>query len=89
MGTFVTAWRWGVTGGTRAAQVCTASCQAGITGAGVGQLATRVVAVDNSSGFSGSGDVALTRCTQRAVAHRRLLHTFQSTLDLGPDVPKR
>lgn len=54
-GGFVRAWGWGVDTGANAFEVCTASCQAGIAGAGVGQLgATSVlgsgIAVDPVGG---------------------------------------
>ncbi len=56
-GSFVAAWGWGVDDGTAALQVCASGCQAGISGAGAGQLATpKFVAVDNSGGPS-AGDV--------------------------------
>jgi hypothetical protein len=67
-GTFVSAWGWGVADGTAAAQVCTSSCQAGISGSGAGQLAAPAfVAVDNSTGFSGSGDVYVADTTNNTV----------------------
>jgi DNA-binding beta-propeller fold protein YncE len=37
-GNFVSAWGWGVDDGSAAYQVCTQSCQAGITGSGAGQF---------------------------------------------------
>jgi DNA-binding beta-propeller fold protein YncE len=56
-GTFVSAFGWGVSDGTAAAQVCTSGCQAGISGSGTGQFNTPVfVAIDNSGGAS-QGDV--------------------------------
>jgi DNA-binding beta-propeller fold protein YncE len=56
-GTFVSAFGWGVSDGSTAAQVCTSGCQAGISGSGTGQFVTPVfVAVDNSGGAS-QGDV--------------------------------
>jgi hypothetical protein len=56
-GTFVSAFGWGVSNGSAAAQICTSGCQAGISGSGTGQFNTPVfVAVDNSGGAS-QGDV--------------------------------
>ena len=37
-GSFVKAWGWGVTDGANRLEVCTTSCQAGISGGGAGQL---------------------------------------------------
>ena len=51
---FVAAWGWGVADGADEFEVCTASCQAGLAGAGKGQLREAgVVAVDNSPGGTG------------------------------------
>jgi hypothetical protein len=63
-GAFIRAWGWGVADGTTAAlQTCTAGCQPGIAGAGLGQFTTPTfIAVDNSIGLSQSdvyvGDAA-------------------------------
>ena len=45
-GTFLAAWGWGVADGQAKSEVCTSSCQAGISGSGNGQ-------------FKGSGDIAI------------------------------
>jgi hypothetical protein len=56
-GTFVRAWGWGVADGLPSFETCTLVCQAGLAGAGSGQLTTPIfVAVDNSAGPS-AGDV--------------------------------
>jgi hypothetical protein len=56
-GNFISTWGWGVSDGSSAYQVCTSSCQAGISGQNPGQFAApRYVAVDNSGGPS-EGDV--------------------------------
>jgi DNA-binding beta-propeller fold protein YncE len=48
-GNFVSAWGWGVDDGSAAYQVCTQGCQAGIAGAGAGQLKdARGIATDGS-----------------------------------------
>lgn len=61
-GDFVRAWGWGVATGASAFELCTSSCQAGVSGPGVGQFAlqawddsgslliTPQVAVDQSDG---------------------------------------
>ncbi len=55
-GEFVRAWGWGVATGTEQFEVCTTSCQGGISGSGAGQLAIDLsptppqVAVDQSDG---------------------------------------
>jgi RTX calcium-binding nonapeptide repeat (4 copies)/NHL repeat len=49
-GTFLRAWGWGVANGSNAFQVCTSSCQAGISGAGAGQLSTPQGVAVGSSG---------------------------------------
>jgi DNA-binding beta-propeller fold protein YncE len=52
-GNFVATWGWGVGDGTATGQVCTAGCQAGISGSGPGQFQSpRYVEVDNSGGPS-------------------------------------
>jgi len=49
-GTFVRMWGWGVDDGSNALQVCTASCEAGINGAGDGQFENaRGIAVHGST----------------------------------------
>jgi DNA-binding beta-propeller fold protein YncE len=55
---FVAAWGWGVKDGvTKAFQVCTTECHAGLPGKGKGQFHTKGdIAVDNSTGPS-KGDV--------------------------------
>jgi ribosomal protein L24E len=56
-GAFVRAWGWGVENGTAEAQVCTAICQAGVSGSSPGEFESPTfVAVDNSGGLS-EGDV--------------------------------
>jgi hypothetical protein len=56
-GAFVRAWGWGVADGLPSFEVCTLSCQVGISGSGPGQFESPVfVAVDNSAGPS-NGDV--------------------------------
>lgn len=58
-GTFISAFGWGVDDGAAALQICTAGCEAGISGSGDGQLATPAgIAVDSSSGdvYVGSAD---------------------------------
>jgi tripartite motif-containing protein 71 len=48
-GSFLRAFGWGVLDGTAAPQVCTSTCQAGISGAGAGQLnKPTAVAVDST-----------------------------------------
>ncbi len=47
---FVRMWGWGVTDGSAAAQVCTASCRAGIYGSGVGQFDSPAGVAINSAG---------------------------------------
>ena len=50
-GGFVQAWGWGVSDGANTFETCTASCQAGISGSGAGQLSDpHGVAVDTASG---------------------------------------
>ncbi len=67
-GTFVSAFGWGVDDGTAVAQVCTSGCEAGIPGAGAGQLATPAfVAIDNSAGPS-AGDVYVADTTNNTVS---------------------
>ncbi len=59
-GEFIAAWGWGVADGTEEDEICTSSCQAGIAGAGKGQLREASgVAVDNSTSASdpSKGDV--------------------------------
>ena len=53
---FVAAWGWGVSDGkARNIEVCTSACQAGIAGAGKGQLQEAgPIAVDNSPGVEGT-----------------------------------
>jgi sugar lactone lactonase YvrE len=41
-GQFVSAWGWGVSDGTKAYQVCTSGCRAGLGGAGTGQFSSAV-----------------------------------------------
>jgi NHL repeat-containing protein len=56
-GTFIRGWGWGVATGASAFEICTSSCQAGLSGSGAGQFTNPAfVAVDNSSGAS-AGDV--------------------------------
>jgi hypothetical protein len=56
-GNFLRAWGWGVADGLPAFETCTLTCQAGLSGSGVGQFKTPAfLAVDNSGGAS-SGDV--------------------------------
>lgn len=56
-GNFIAAWGWGVADGLPTSEVCTSNCQAGIGGAGPGQLNyPAFLAVDNSGG-PGQGDV--------------------------------
>ncbi|HEV7494820.1 hypothetical protein [Baekduia sp.] len=56
-GAFIRAWGWGVADGLPALETCTLSCQAGLSGSGVGQFTTPTfIAVDNSAGAS-AGDV--------------------------------
>ncbi len=51
-GTFVRAWGWGVGGGV-GLESCFVTCQAGMSGSGLGQFTTPMfVAVDNSGGVS-------------------------------------
>ena len=49
-GAFLRTWGWGVADGSNAFQVCTSSCQAGITGAGDGQFNGPATLVTDSSG---------------------------------------
>jgi hypothetical protein len=56
-GTFVRAWGWGVADGLPAFEICTLSCQVGLSGSAPGEFTAPVfVAVDNSAGAS-AGDV--------------------------------
>jgi tripartite motif-containing protein 71 len=49
-GNFIRMWGWGVEDGSAALQVCTSSCQSGLSGDGDGQLATPVgLAIDPSN----------------------------------------
>ncbi len=48
-GEFISAWGWGVSDGRSEAEVCTASCKAGLAGEGAGQLDDpQAIAIDNS-----------------------------------------
>ena len=49
-GAFLRTWGWGVADGSNAFQVCTSSCQAGISGAGDGQFNGPATLVTDSSG---------------------------------------
>jgi hypothetical protein len=51
-GVFIRAWGWGVADGKEEAESCTSSCQAGIPGAGEGQLGegAQGIAIDQASG---------------------------------------
>jgi DNA-binding beta-propeller fold protein YncE len=56
-GAFIRAWGWGVADGLPMFETCTISCEAGLSGSGVGQFTIPAfVAVDNSGGES-AGDV--------------------------------
>jgi NHL repeat len=56
-GKFVRAWGWGVTTGAAAFQICTTTCQKGLTGSEPGEFTTGAfIAVDNTTGLS-KGDV--------------------------------
>jgi DNA-binding beta-propeller fold protein YncE len=49
-GEFIAAWGWGVQNGQKEFEICEASCEAGIAGAGKGQLSSpEAIAVDNST----------------------------------------
>ena len=66
-GGFVSAWGWGVSDGQTASEICTTSCEAGISGSGPGQFTTPTfIAVDNSSGSS-AGDVYVADTTTNTV----------------------
>jgi sugar lactone lactonase YvrE len=48
-GTFIATWGWGVTDGSAMSEVCTSSCQAGISGSGAGQFSGPAgIAVDGA-----------------------------------------
>ena len=49
-GAFLRTWGWGVADGSNAFQICTGSCQAGISGAGDGQFNGPATLVTDSSG---------------------------------------
>jgi hypothetical protein len=51
-GQFVSAWGWGVSDGTKAYQVCTSGCRAGLGGAGTGQFSSAVgITTDGTNVF--------------------------------------
>ncbi len=73
-GVFIRAWGWGVADGLPAFETCTLSCQAGITGTGPGQLASRtLIAVDNSGGPS-EGDVYVASAVVTSAGTARVDH---------------
>jgi tripartite motif-containing protein 71 len=55
-GSFLRAFGWGVLDGTAAPQVCTSTCQAGILGAGAGQLNKPTAVAVDSTGMLYVGD---------------------------------
>ncbi len=72
-GVFVRAWGWGVADGLPAFEVCTLSCQQGLSGSAAGQFVNPVfIAVDNSAGPSAGdvyvGDVGDNRVTKFSAA---------------------
>jgi len=57
-GAFVRAFGWGVADGSSEPQVCTTTCQAGISGAQPGQLtAPTAIAIDNDPASASHGDI--------------------------------
>jgi hypothetical protein len=88
-GAFLSAWGWGVSDGKASAETCTSACQAGIPGAGLGQLATpEFIAVDNSGGPS-KGDVYVGDTTNKTVTKFDATGEYLETIDgsTSPDGP--
>ncbi|MBO0746761.1 MAG: hypothetical protein J2O47_00335 [Acidimicrobiaceae bacterium] len=80
-GAFIATWGWGVSDGTSAYQVCTSGCQAGISGAGAGQLATPYFVAVDSSGGPSNGDVYVGDTTNNTVSKFDSAGNYLSTND--------
>jgi hypothetical protein len=63
-GAFISAWGWGVTDGAARYEICTSSCQAGISGSGDDQFADPVAIATDP-------EVLILRCLHNQVGSRR------------------